>query len=707
MSRDLSKLFNPSSIAVVGASQFPEKVGAIALKNIIISKFKGRLYPVNPTISNLGSLKFYPSLSALPEIPDLVVIAIPAKLVTNILEECGFLGIKNVLIFSAGFKEVGKEGAALEKKLIEVASHFQLNILGPNCLGFASTEPSLNVTFGQVVSSPGKIKFISQSGALAASLFDWCQSTGLGYKDLVTIGNKSVVNENDILTHWLPELTLSDSSLKPVALYLESIANGQEFIKLVKQITPFNPVFMLKPGKSPSAAAAMRSHTGSIAGEDKVLHAALLESGIIRCQELGDFFDLGEAFSWNNAPTGPGIAVISNAGGPAVLTTDTINSLGLEMASLSSETKQKLQKSLPRMASIINPVDVLGDALAQRFGEALEIVLQEKTANSVLVLLTPQLMTQIEKTAEIIGQLSKKYPKPIFCSFIGGSNTALGQKILNQFQIPNYSYPERAVKVIALMWQWQKWRLSHSSNLFPKSNLPHKLKIREIIKQALKLKLPTLDNQVACDLMKAINIPVPPSKIINSVDEALLFSQENSFPLVLKISAPGLLHKADIGGVITNIKTESELQTAFETISQNRNNFLIKSSHPAEIQIQKQISGGIEVILGIKRDPTFGPVLLFGAGGRYAEIFADSNLTLLPLNLEKVKKIVESSKVYKLLSGFRDDPPYKLDKLYQIMLALGHLITDYPEIQEIEINPVIITHDDTWALDPKVILNNK
>lgn len=707
MSRDLSKLFNPSSIAVVGASQFPEKVGAIALKNIILSKFKGRLYPVNPTISNIGSLKFYPSLSTLPEKPDLVVIAIPAKLVINILEECGFLGIKNVLIFSAGFKEVGKEGTTLEKKLIKVASHFQLNILGPNCLGFASTEPSLNVTFAQVVTSPGKIKFISQSGALAASLFDWCQSTGLGYKDLITIGNKSVINENNILEHWLPELTLADSSLKPVALYLESIANGEEFIKLVKQITPFNPVFMLKPGKSPSAAAAMRSHTGSIAGEDKVLHAALLESGIIRCQELGDFFDLGEAFSWNNVPKGPGIAVISNAGGPAVLTTDTIHSLGLEMASLSSKTKQKLQKSLPRMASIINPVDVLGDALAQRFGEALEIVLQEKTANSVLVLLTPQLMTQIEKTAEIIGKLSKKYPKPVFCSFIGGNHTSLGQKILNQYQIPNYPYPERAVKVIASMWQWQKWRFSPPSNIFPKSNLSNKLKIREIIKQALKLKLPTLDNEIGSELMKAINIPVPPSKIINSLDEALAFSKDNSFPLVLKISAPGLLHKADIGGVITNIKTESELQTAFESISQNRNNFSKKSSHPAEIQIQKQISGGIEVILGIKRDPTFGSVLLFGAGGRYAEIFADSNLTLLPLNLEKVKKVVESSKIYKLLSGFRDDPPYKLDKLYQIMLALGHLITDYPEIQEIEINPVIITHQNTWALDPKVILNSK
>lgn len=704
MTRDLSKLFNPSSIAVVGASQFPEKVGAIALKNIILSKYSGKIYPVNPTISNVGSLKFYPTLSDLPEIPDLVVIAIPAKLVTNVLEECGLLGIKNVLIFSAGFKEAGKEGANLEKKLIEVAHHFHLNVLGPNCLGFASTDPSLNVTFGQVVTNPGNIRFISQSGALAASLFDWCQSTGLGFNNLTTIGNKSIVNENDILKYWLPALTLPNNTLKPVSLYLESIADGQEFIKIIKQITPFNPVFMLKPGKSPSSVAAMRSHTGSIAGEDKVLAAALSEAGIIRCQELGDFFDLTQAFSWTSVPLGPGVAVISNAGGPAVLTADTISSLGLEMAVLSSQTREKLQESLPRMASIINPVDVLGDALAQRFGEALEIVLQEKSVDSVLILLTPQLMTQVEKTAEIIGSLSKKYPKPVICSFIGGSNTAPGQKILYHNQIPNYPYPERAVKVIASMWQWQKWRLSPLSTSFPKSNLVHKLKIKEIINPALQIKLPTLDNQAASKLMEAINIPVPPSKLIQSYDEALLFSRENSFPLVLKMSAPGLLHKTDIGGVITGLNSETELKTAFDKMTGSVTTLSKDFSQKIEIQIQKQISGGIEVILGIKRDPIFGPVFLFGAGGKFAEIFADSNLTPLPLNLEKAKKIVQSSKVYKLLSGFRDDPPYKLDKLYQIMLTLGHLITDYSEIREIEINPLIITHQDIWALDPKVLL---
>jgi len=704
MSRDLSKLFNPKSIAVVGASQFPEKVGAIALKNIIVSGYQGHLYPVNPNISNVGLLKFYPSLSSLPEVPDLVVIAIPVNLVATILEECGLLGIKNVVIFSAGFKEAGKGGQQLEKRLIETASHFQLNILGPNCLGFASTNPPLNVTFGQVISNISSLKFISQSGAIATSLSDWCQSTGLGYQNLITIGNKSVINENDILEYWLPQLNQATLPLKPIGLYLESIAFGQNFIDILRQITPHNPVFILKPGKSLSSAAAMRSHTGAIAGEDRVFESAILEVGAIRCQEMGDFFDLAQAFAWKNVPQGPEVAVISNAGGPAVLTTDTISSLGLEMAKLDHSTQKKLLECLPRMASIVNPVDVLGDALAERFGQALEIILQEKTVNSVLVVLTPQLMTQIEKTAEIIGKLSQKYPQPVFCSFIGGTQAADGQKILNQYKIPNYSFPEKAIKVIASMWQWQKWRQSQNHSSPIEIKFPDNPEVNKILDRATGEKLPTLGNQESSQLMSAINIPTPPSKTINSLDEAIAFSQENSFPLVLKLSSPGLLHKSDIGGVVTNLNSETELNAAFEKMTSSIATLSKDFSQKIEIQIQKQISGGVEVILGIKRDPTFGPVLLFGAGGKLAEILDDSNLTLLPITLEKAKKLVRQSKIYKLLSGFRDDPPYELSQLFEIMSRLGQLINDYPQIREIEINPLIITHQGTWALDPKVLL---
>ncbi len=711
MTRDLTGMFSPRSIAVIGASQTAQKVGAIALKNIIISGYKGRIYPINPKITTIGALKFYPDITSLPEIPDLAVIAIPANLVINELEKGGKHGVKNFVIFTAGFKEIGDSGLQLEKQLIDVATRYQLNILGPNCLGFASTAPPLNVTFGQVIKDPGNLRLISQSGAIAASLFDWCQTTTLGFNDFITVGNKSVVNENDILSHWLPQLsqTLSTStpglsSVIPVGLYLESISNGQELVKIISQITPHHPVFILKPGKSPAAAAAMRSHTGAIAGEDRVLDAALTQSGAIRCQELGDFFDLSQAFAWENAPLGPQVAVISNAGGPAVLTTDTIAELGLEMAKLSPETKQKLLASLPRIASIINPIDVLGDALADRFGQALEIVLQDQAAQAIVVILTPQLMTQIEKTAKIIGQLSLKYPQPILCSFIGGNHTINGQKILNQCKIPTYPYPERAIKTIASMWNWQKWRQNHRLPSTIPPVLPAQDDTKKMLTDALAANQTTLDNQQADLLLSAFDIPTPPTNIINSLEEVNQFTQKNGWPIVLKLSSSGLLHKSDVGGVITNIKSSSELTNALNQLTQKITELSKQYPQPMKVQVQKQIDTGVEVILGVKRDPTFGSVLLFGAGGKYAEILDDHNLWLLPLSQEDATRLVEHSKVYKLLSGFRDDPPYRLDQLYEIMVCLSQLVNEYPQIAEIEINPLIITHHGVWAVDPKVLL---
>ncbi|MFA5828660.1 MAG: acetate--CoA ligase family protein [Candidatus Shapirobacteria bacterium] len=708
MSRDLSGLFNPKSIAVIGASRSPKKLGAIVLKNINISGFSGRVYPVNPNVYNVGPVKFYPDVASLPEVPDLAVIAIPAGGVLGVLEECGKAGIKNIVIFSAGFKEAGEEGQALEKQLIAIATYYKFNILGPNCLGFASTVPPLNVTFGQVIKNRSSLRFISQSGALASSLFDWCQSTGLGFNSFITIGNKAVVNENDILEYWLPQLGKSSETTRPVGLYLESIVSGQDFIKTVKQITPHNPVFILKPGRSAAAVEAMRSHTGAIAGEDRVLRAALAEAGAIHCQELGDFFDLAQALAWKNAPRGPQVAIVSNAGGPAVMTTDTVADCGLEMAKFSRATHQKLLECLPRVASALNPVDVLGDALAQRFGEALEIILQEKTAHAIVALLTPQLMTQIEKTAEIIGKLSARYSQPIFCSFIGGYHTVDGKKILNQYKIPNYSYPERAIKVIAKMWQWQNWRkhrsVSRLSGRLLTENLPG---VEKILNQAVAAKLPTLDNLQADRLMGMIKVPTPPTEVITSVNQAVIFGRKYGWPVVLKLSSVGLLHKSNVGGVIVGIKSARELTNDFNKLVRKTAKLKKENGQETGIQIQKQVVGGIEIIFGIRRDACFGHIFLFGAGGKYAEVLDDHNLGLLPITLEKAKKLVARSKIFKMLSGYRDDPPYNLSRLYEIMMTLGQLVTSYPQIKEIEVNPMIITHKGVWAVDPKVILNQE
>ncbi|HEX8923572.1 MAG TPA: acetate--CoA ligase family protein [Patescibacteria group bacterium] len=702
MPRQLSGLFDPKSIAVIGASENPQKVGAIALKNILVSGFKGRVYAVNPNIKNIGNFKFYPDVASLPEIPDLAVIAIPAPLVNSVLEEIGQKGIKNVLIFSAGFKETGAEGAAMEKQLIAIAGKYGLNILGPNCLGFASPSHSLNATFGQVNKTTGNLRIISQSGAIAASLFDWSQATGLGFDDFITIGNKSVINENDILEYWTQN-QLPDGS--PIGLYLESISHGPEFVKITREISLKNPIYILKPGKTSASSTAMRSHTGSIAGEDYVLDAALSQAGIIRCQELGDFFDLSLALSWVKAPMGPNVAVVSNAGGPAVLSTDTIIEHGLSLAKFTPETQQKLTECLPRITSFLNPVDVLGDALADRFGQAAEIVLNDSNTDSVLVILTPQLMTQIEKTATIISSLFEKYHKPIFCSFIGGTSTLEGLKILNRYRLPGFTFPEQAVKTLSQMWQWQKWRNLESAKISSvPDSLPRSQSALDIISQAQKNKSPALDNNESSALAAAIGIPTPPSAKIADVSNLNSFSQTYGWPLVVKLSSEGLLHKADVGGVITMLQDEDQLTAAYNGLLQKINSLQGNIQKPIAIEVQKQIEAGVEVILGAKRDSVFGPVLLFGAGGKSAELLVDRNLHLLPLTRDDAVRLVEKSQVYKLLSGFRGDLPYDLNDLYEIILKLGQFFINSPEIAEMEINPLIITHHGCWAVDTKVLL---
>ena len=711
MPRDLRALFSPQSVAIVGASTAPEKVGAIVLRNILASGFNGKVFPINPNYSQINDLTCYPNLASLPEIPDLVVIAIPSSGVLSLMDEIGQKGIKNAVIFTAGFKEIGGDGVELEKSLISLADKYQVNLLGPNCLGFANNDRPINVTFGQVVSEKGNLRLATQSGAIAASLFDWCQSTKLGYSQFITIGNKAVINENDVLDYWyhLADTPSSDillSHVSPIGLYLESISRGQDFVRIAKTISLKNPIFALKPGKSPAAAKAMQSHTGAIAGEDNVLTAAFKEAGIIRCPELSDFFDLAKAFSWEDAPNGPKVAVISNAGGPAVLSTDTIQSVGLELAVFSDPTKQKLSASLPKMASYLNPVDVLGDALADRFGEALDAVLSEDTVDSAVVILTPQLMTQIDKTAEIIGQIAKKHPKPILCAFIGGGSTATGQAILDQNKIPSYPFPENAIKALSRMWQWRSWVNEHQ-NIIPENFNADQIdstQIKNVLFTAKGNQQTALNNFQANEVVRLAGINTPDTQAVKSLDEAAEFTNSHGWPIALKLSSSKVLHKADVGGVITNINGPTLLSQAWQNLSDRVAKLDPVVNKDLQFQIQKDIGSGIEVIIGARKDTNFGSVVLFGAGGKFAELIADRNLHLAPLDLSQATKLISESKIATLLKGYRGDDPYPLEPIAQVICRLSQIIENHPEIQDIEINPLIIKHDAVWAVDSKIIL---
>jgi len=712
MTKDLSTLFYPKSIAIVGASTNVGKVGGIVLQNIRQSGYKGNIYPVNPNYENIDTLKCYAKLELLPEAPDLLIVAVPISTTFTVLQEAGTKGIKNAVVYAAGFKEIGKDGEQLEDQLKQICVQFGINMIGPNCLGFVNNLCPLNATFAKTNGQSGNIRFISQSGAIASNMFDWCDAHNLGFAEFVTLGNKAVLNENDVLQFFLdhPINTLTNeqqkglSHVSPIGLYLESITNGVEFMRLTREIGKKNPIFIIKPGKTAAAAKAMQSHTGAIAGADFVLEKALKQSGVIRCNALSEFFNLARAFAWEDEPNEPNIAVISNAGGPAVISADAISDAGLSLAQFDDDKKKQLLEILPRAASIMNPVDVLGDALADRVGKATEIVLQTDQVDTLLVILTPQVMTQIGKTASLIGMLSAKYKKPIFCSFIGGGMVIEGEKVLNQYKIPTFHFPEEAIMAIGSMWKWRQFRKEQLTikNEPTESILINYDNINTIVQSAKRQ--PSLNNQQATQVFVAAGINVPKSKLIKTLAEGIIFAEENDWPVVLKLSAPGLLHKTEYGGVIVNIANEREIVLAWEKIEKNKLKLPFEMQKNISVQIQQDVGKGIEVIVGVKRDPIFGPVLLFGAGGTMAELIADRNLHILPINNKQAQQLVEKAKIHLLLRGYRGALPYAEKPLYDLIVRFSKLIEISSDIKEMEINPVIITHDSVYAVDGKILL---
>ena len=702
MPKDLNVFFNPRSIAIIGASRSLEKVGSIVLRNIINSGFKGEIYPINPNTAEINGKKCYPDIFSIPDGCDLVVISLPSEISLEVISQVAQKGIKNIVLYASGFKEIGEEGKVLEEKLLKLITDNKLNLLGPNCLGFVNNNIGLNATFGESVKDKGNIKFISQSGAIAASIFDWANSIGLGFGEFITIGNKSDINENDILSYFKSISDKEgDSSNFSIGMYLESISNGTEFIKIASELSKKHPIFIIKPGKTSAAISAMKSHTGSIAGEDDVLDAALFHAGVIRCLSMEEFFDITKSFAWSQIPSGPNVAIISNAGGPAVISADAVVLEGLNLIEFNEATTSKLRKVLPRSASFHDPLDLMGDALAERYGHSAEIVIENSNVDYVLFLLTPQIMTQIEKTAEYISFVSDKYKKPIICSFIGGTNISKGEEILNRNKIPVFRFPERAIKVIGTMWRYRQnleslKNSSYDTNLETISKIQDEDEVRIIIQHSINEKHITLENIEADKLMNYVGIKTPASSYITKLEQAKNFVSVNNYPVVLKLSGQGLLHKLDAGGVITNINSDYDLETAFSKI-------LAKTEMKnLQIQIQKQVENGIEIILGMKIDPVFGYFILFGAGGSFVELILDKNIHLLPINHLQSKNLILNSKINKIIKKLGID----IDDLSKVIVHFSKLKHIIPEAKEIEINPLILSKNDIWAVDSKVLLKD-
>lgn len=720
---DLGQMFYPKSVAVIGASRDESKIGGIVVRNIRDSGYTGQIYPVNPNAPDIQGLKCYTDYQSIPEVPELAVVALPAALVMEVLKQVGEKGTKQAVVFSAGFKEIGEEGKRLEEKMVQLCNEMEISMLGPNCLGFVNNLLPINVTFGQVVKNPGNLRFLSQSGAIASSIFDWFEANGLGFSEFVTLGNKAVVGENQVLEYWINGSKIKDqksnnnrkeeieelfgpglSDVYPVGMYLESVVDGGRFLELVRETSKRDPVFVLKPGKSAAAVKAMQSHTGAIAGEDAVLETALRQAGVVRCEGIEDMFDLARAFAWEKAPAGPSVAVVSNAGGPAVISADAVQAEGLSLAVIDGQTHDKLLEHLPRAASIVNPVDVLGDALAQRYADAVEVLLADDKVQALVVILTPQVMTQIEETARLVGELAAKHGKPVVCSFMGGSHIRAGEEVLNKYRIPSFRFPERAIKALAAMWKWKKWQISQQEIGSGEELEIDTEKVKLLWSRVRGENRQVLDSSESSEVLSMAGIKVPNYRIVREKQEIFTFAEEQGWPVVLKISSSKILHKTESGGVVVGIDSGEELDREYELMLSRIEGMDPDTKASVRMMIQKQVEPGVEIICGVKRDANFGLVMMFGAGGTLAELVNDRNLHLLPISRSEAFELIERSRVYKLLAGFRGARPKEVDKLVELMMKLASLAEKSGQVEEMEINPVIVTENDAWAVDGKVLL---
>ncbi|NPV79466.1 MAG: CoA-binding protein [Firmicutes bacterium] len=701
---DLTSLFRPRSVAVIGASRSPGKVGNSILRNILKSGYKGQIYPINPKETEIEGLKCYPSVSEVKA--ELAVIVIPAGGVLSVAEECGKQGIHNLIVITAGFKEVGKEGAELEKKLVDICKQYSINLVGPNCLGIMDTHSPLDASFAPKFALPGQIAFISQSGALGAAILDWSVGRGLGFSKFISLGNKAGLDEADFI-----EGLADDPDTKVILCYLESINRGQHFMDVAQKVCMKKPVIVYKSGVSAAGAKAASSHTGSLAGNDRSYEAAFKQCGVLRVKKLEELFSLATALTTQPLPKGNTVAVVTNAGGAGIITTDNIEASSLKMAQPAESTVEELKKVLPAAANFHNPFDVLGDARADRYEYALERVLDDPNVNNVIVLLTPQAVTEPDPTADAIIRCWKKNPKkPLVTSFIGGEAVENGRRKFEEAGIPTYSFPEAAVDVLDGLSRYAAWReraeklTAEELTLTPR---PNRDKVTKIIAAVRADGRNTLLGSEAAQVAEAYGIPAAPSILAKNGDEAVAAAKSMGFPVVMKLAAPKITHKTDLGGVALNIKTEEDVRNTFDRILRNLRDKM-PDAVAYGVEVQKMMPAGRELIIGMSRDPQFGPMIMFGLGGIYVNLMQDVSFRMAyKLTKSEIEDMLQETKAYKLLKGYRGEAPADIPALIDAIARIAQLTIDFSDIAELDINPVFAYEKGLSALDVKIILTKE
>lgn len=688
--------FKPESVALIGASTNPEKLGFKILKNLIEGGFKGKIYPVNPKGENILNLKCYKSISEIPYFVELAIIVVPAEFVCDIAEECGKKGVKGLIVISAGFKEIGEEGKKREEKLKEIIKKYGVRLIGPNCLGIIDTRNKLNASFAFEMPPEGKISFITQSGALGTAILDWAIKENVGLSKFVSFGNKADVNEIDLI-----EELKDDEDTNVILLYLEGVSEGRKLIEVARKTISKKPIIIVKAGKTESGAKSASSHTGSLAGSDIAFNSAVKQSGIIRANTVEELFDYALIFSYQPILKGNRIAIITNAGGPSVMAVDMIEEKGLLLSRFSEKTINLLKKYLPPVSSINNPVDILGDAKADRYEKAIEAVLSDENVDGIIVILTPQIVTQPYETAQSIVRTSKKYEKCVISCFMGGKRVEEGIKILKENGIPNYPTPERAVIALKGMDDYRRFRESNLKGRFIEFDV-NKEKVREKIENLKRSKTKIIGDIEGREILFLYGINVVSSFIAKNEEECENFLKRNEGNFVMKLISPDIIHKTEAGGVKIGIKSPEEAKKAFKEIIDSARKYK-PDAKIVGVQIQKMIEKGIEVIIGVSKDVQFGHLIMFGLGGIYVEILKDVSFRIAPLTDIDADEMVNEIKSAKILKGYRNIPECNTEKIKETILKISQLVCDFPEIKEMDINPLIVNERDAIAVDVRFV----
>jgi acetyltransferase len=697
--KKLEEIFNPNSIAVVGASNDKGKVGYGVFKNLLSSKKK--IYPVNRKHKTILGRKSYSSVLDISGDIDLVVIAVPASAVLEVVGDCCKRKVKCVIIMSSGFKEAGRKGEKISRDILALAKKHKVRIMGPNCMGFVNPHSGLNVSFANNKLKKGNIAFISQSGALGSSALDWALSHDLGFSFFVSLGSMIDISFNDLIDYLG-----NDPNTESIVIYMESLNDARKFMSAARAFSKNKPIIVLKAGRSEAGAKAAMSHTGNLAGNDFVFDAALKRAGIVRVNETDDLFDCAKTLSKQNRPKGNRLAIVTNAGGPGVLSTDILIERGGKIAVLSKYTIKKLDEVLPKNWSRGNPVDILGDANEMDYKRSIELCLCDENVDGILVLLTPQTMTDSVAIAKAITSI--KYDKPILVSFMGGPSVEEGKSILEKGNVPTFPYPERAVKAFIYLYDYSKNinSLYQIPGSVPHAFEPDNSRARAIIDSAFKKKRFTLGDVEAKEILASYDIPVSSHKVAKSSLEAVKFSEKIGYPVVMKIVSPDILHKTELNAVRLNVLSKKDVESAYREIVSS----VKKNAPKAEINgvmIEKMVSRKYELLIGCKRDEIFGPVIVFGMGGVAVNVFRDTKIGLPPLNMDLAESLIDDTKISKLLRGYRNMPGVDIDFLKEVLYKFSYLIMNFPEILEIDINPFSIDEHGGEALDAKIVLDKK